>query len=344
VIDMEITLGHIAEHLGAELRNGSPETRISGLGTIQSAGSSQLSFLANPKYRSFLENTRAGAVICHADQAGFSPVPVLVVEQPYLAFAKASHLFDRAPRPAAGVHPSAVVDQQAVLEEGVSVGPNAVIERGACVGAGSVIMANCYVGEYARLGQDVRLWPNVTIYHGVTIGDRSTIHSNSVIGSDGFGFAPGRDGWSKVAQVGGVSVGNDVEIGSGTTIDRGAIDDTVIGNGVIIDNQVQVAHNVVVGDHTALAGQVGIAGSAKIGSRCLLGGAVGVSGHLEICDDVQVLGMTLVSGSITEPGIYASGMPADKHRKWRKNTARFRHLDELYRRVVKLEKKLPRGE
>lgn len=337
---MAQTLAEVAAATGARLE-GDGERVVTGLGTIQSATGEQLTFLANPRYRSYLENTRAAAVLCTAEEARHCPVAALVVDDPYLAFARISHRFDPAPARPPGIHPAAVVADGARVHESAHVGPNAVIEAGAEVGPGAVVVANSYVGAGAHLGAQVCLWPNVTIYHGVSLGDRTIIHAGSVIGSDGFGFAPDGGRWQKVAQVGGVRIGADVEIGAGVTIDRGAVEDTVLGNGVIIDNQVHIAHNVVIGDHTALAGKVGISGSARIGSHCMLAGMVGVAGHLEICDGVQVLGMSLVSRSINKPGIYASALPVDEDRNWRRNVARFRHLDELYRRVVRLEKRMP---
>ncbi|MZR61937.1 UDP-3-O-(3-hydroxymyristoyl)glucosamine N-acyltransferase [Alcanivorax sp. DP30] len=331
------TLGELARILDAELV-GDAEQPVDGMGTIQSATGTQMTFLANPRYRSYLEQTRAAVVLLQDDQREFCPVAALIVKDPYLAFAKASALFEVAPQAQPGIHPSAVVDDAATVSATASIGPNAVIDAGAQIGDGAVIMANTVIGAGSIIGDQCRIWPNVTIYHGVTIGPRTIIHANSVLGADGFGFAFNGAGWTKVHQVGGVRIGADVEIGAGTTIDRGAIDDTIIGNGAILDNQIQVAHNVIIGDHTALAGKVGIAGSSKIGSYCLLGGAVGVSGHIEICDKVQVLGMTLVSSSITKPGTYGSALPADEQTRYRKNVARFRKLDELARRVRKLER------
>ena len=332
-----LSLGEIAEYLGAQL-HGDAGVQVDSLGTLQSAQPGQLSFLANPRYRSWLEQTRASAVLCRPDQQPFCPVAALVVDDPYLAFARISHRFDSRPRHAAGVHPSALVANTAQLGDSVSLGPNVVVEEGAVLGDGCVVMANSVIGAGSKLGARVTVWPNVTICHGVVIGDRTNIHPGAVIGSDGFGFAPSPDGWHKVAQVGGVRIGNDVDIGAGTTVDRGAIDDTFIGDGVIIDNQVQVAHNVRIGAHTAIAGKAGIAGSVTIGERCLIAGAVGISGHLEITDDVQVMAMTLVTKSITEPGVYASGQPADRQDRWRRNTVRSRQLDDLFSRVSVLEK------
>ncbi len=332
------TLAELARLLDAELVGGDADQPVDGMGTIQSATATQMTFLANPRYRSYLEQTRAAVVLLQEDQCEFCPVPALIVKDPYLSFARASALFEVAPQAQPGVHPSAVVDLSVVVPTTASIGPNVVIDADVQIGEGVVVMANAVIGAGSCIGERCRIWPNVTIYHGVTVGPRTIIHANSVLGADGFGFAFNGAGWTKVHQVGGVRIGADVEIGAGTTIDRGAIDDTIIGNGAILDNQIQVAHNVIIGDHTALAGKVGIAGSSRIGSYCLLGGAVGVSGHIEICDKVQVLGMTLVSSSITRPGTYGSALPADEQTRYRKNVARFRKLDELARRVRKLER------
>lgn len=332
-----LTLAQLAAELGAEL-HGDGNTLVSGLGTLKSAGPGELTFLANPKYRPYLEQTRAAAVLCTPDQVSASPVPALAVDQPYLAFARASRFFDRTPAVAPGIHPSAIVAPSAVVDASAAIGPHAVVEEDVHIGAGVVLMANTFVGARSRIGPGSRLWPGVVVYHDVVIGERVMVHANSVIGSDGFGFAPSKAGWVKIFQVGGVRIGDDTDIGACTTIDRGAIEDTVIGKGVIIDNQVQIAHNVVIGDHTAMAGKAGVSGSSTVGSRCLIGGGVGVAGHLEITDDVQVLGMSLVSGSITRPGTYASGGLLDEHTRWRKNTVRTRQLDDLFRRVRQLEK------
>lgn len=334
---MALTLAQLAEELGAQL-HGPGDIELTGVGTLRSAGPGELSFLANPRYRAYLEATRAGAVLCTPDEVENCPVPALAVANPYLAYARASRHFDRTPAAEPGIHPSAVVHETARVHETASIGPNVVIEAGARIGAHAVLMANVYVGRDAVLGEHVRLWPGVVIYHEVSIGNRSVVHANTVIGSDGFGFAPSREGWVKVAQTGSVRIGDDVDIGASTTIDRGAIEDTVIGNGAIIDNQVMIAHNVVIGEHTAIAGTTGIAGSTRIGRNCVFAGAVGVAGHLEICDNVQVLGMSLVSRSLTKPGVYGSGLPVEDERNWRRNAVRLRQLDDLFRRVKALEK------
>lgn len=331
-----LTVAQLAEALGAEVR-GNADHSITGLGTLEGAIPSQLAFLANKRYAGQLAETQAGAVLLAAEHADSCPATALVISDPYLAFAKASQFFQVAPIAEPGIHPSASVAEPHLLPENISIGANVVVEAGVRLGEGTVISANVTIGANCQLGQSCRIWPGVVLYHGVTMGDRCTVHANTVIGSDGFGFAFNGAGWTKLHQVGGVSIGNDVEIGANTTIDRGAIEDTVISNGVILDNQIQIAHNVVIGEHTAIASKVGISGSSKIGAYCMLAGAVGVAGHLEICDKVQVLGMSMVTSSITTPGVYGSGLPADDHRRYRKNVARFRNLDELARRVKKLE-------
>lgn len=338
-----LRLRDIAAHIGAELRAApaspdAPEVMVSALAPVQDAGPGTLTFVASPKYRAHLAGTQATAVIVSPALAAECPVAALVVDKPYLAYAKASRLFSKAPLPAPGIHPSAVVHARAVVDAGAHVGPLAVIEEGAEVAAGAIIGAHCHVGAGSRIGRDVRLWPNVTIYHGVTVGARTVIHAGCVIGGDGFGFAPDAGKWVKIEQVGGVVIGEDVEIGALTTIDRGAIGDTVIGNGVILDDQVHIAHNVTVGDYTAMAGKSGISGSSKVGRHCLISGMSGLVGHIELCDGVQVSGMTAVTRSISEPGIYTGGTGMMPHAEWTKNAARFRQLDALARRVADLER------
>lgn len=332
-----LTLAEIAEKLEGEL-HGDGDLTVSRLATIQSATADALTFLANPRYRSYLETTGAGAVLCTAEQAQHSPVATIVVKNPYLAFARISHDFDPRPQQPPGVHPSAVIAADVSVPASAHIGAQVVIEAGTCLGEGCVIMAGCYIGAGCTLGDQVRLWPHVTLYHQVVIGDRSVVHANSVIGADGFGFAHTGSAWTPIAQVGGVVIGNDVNIGASTTIDRGAVESTRIGDGVIIDNQVQIAHNVVIGEHTAIAGSSGISGSVTIGRYCLIGGACGVAGHLEICDQVQISGMSRVTGNITEPGTYASGTTLDKVGVWRKSAVHFRHLHDIHQRLKRLEK------
>lgn len=330
------TLDEIASELGATL-HGSGDLRISGIASLASAGPEQLTYLANPALRDRLARCRAAAVLCRRDDLDQCPVPALEVDDPYAAFARISRHFAPAPAPAPGVHPAAVIDSSVSVPASASIGPGVVIEADVELGEGVVVMAGSVIGPGARLGEGVKIHPNVTIYHGVSLGPRTIIHAASVLGSDGFGYAPSRDGWIKVAQVGRLRIGADVEIGAGCTIDRGALDDTVIEDGVILDNQVHIGHNVFVGEHTAIAGQVGIAGSARIGRRCMLAGQVGVNSHIGICDDVQLLGKAMVTRSIDSPGAYGSGLPAQEQRLWQRTVARVRRLDELFRRVRKLE-------
>jgi UDP-3-O-[3-hydroxymyristoyl] glucosamine N-acyltransferase len=331
-------LGEIAKALGAELR-GDPEARVSGLATLQAAGPDQLSFLANPAYARHLVDTRAAAVILSPVAAGDRLNNVLLLENPYLGYARLSHWFDPAPVAPPGIHPAAVVDASAIIATSASIGPNAVIEADVVIGEQVVIGAGCVIGARTSIGSGSIIRARVTLAHDVVMGQRCHILSGAVIGSDGFGFANEKGEWHRIAQLGRVILGDDVEVGANTTIDRGALDDTVIGNGVKLDNLIQIAHNVRIGDHSAMAAMVGIAGSTRIGSHCVFGGASGVAGHLEIANGVHLTGMTLVTGDIREPGVYSSGTSADTNRRWRKNAVRFRQLDALARRVKELEKK-----
>lgn len=332
-------LEDIAAALGADLK-GDPDVRISGLATLQAASAGQISFLANPSYARYLRETRASAVIASPATAGDAPTNVLLLDNPYLGYARLSHWFDPAPVPAPGVHPSAVIDPSARLAAGVSVGPHVVIDAEAELGEQVVIGAGTVIGARTVIGSQSVIRPRVTLSHDVVLGQRCHILSGAVIGSDGFGFANEKGVWHRIAQLGRVVLGNDVEVGANTTIDRGALDDTVIGNGVKLDNLIQIAHNVQIGDHSAMAAMVGIAGSTRIGRNCVFGGASGVAGHLNVADQVHLTGMTLVTGDIREPGVYSSGTSADTNRQWRKNAVRFRQLDALARRIKELEKKL----
>jgi UDP-3-O-[3-hydroxymyristoyl] glucosamine N-acyltransferase len=331
-------LQEIADALGASLR-GDPDTLITGLATLQAAGPGQISFLANAAYGKYLKETRASAVIVSPDQAENSPTNVLLLDNPYMGYARLSHWFDPAPVAPPGIHPTAVVDESAYIDETASVGPHVVIEADASVGAHVAVGAGTIIGARSRIGDHTVIRPRVTLAHDVSVGQRCHILSGAVIGSDGFGFANEQGTWHRIAQLGGVELGDDVEVGANTTIDRGALENTVIGKGVKLDNLIQIAHNVQIGDHSAMAAMVGIAGSSRIGRHCVFGGASGVAGHLDIADQVHLTGMTLVTGDIREPGVYSSGTSADTNRNWRKNAVRFRQLDALARRVRELEKK-----
>jgi len=332
------TLAEVAEQLEARLV-GDASRQVTGLATLREAGPSQIAFLANRAYLKDLPGTRAGAVLLSPELAESCPVDRIELANPYLGYAALSRLFDPLMRrKKAGVHPSAVVAKSAILGENVEIGPNAVIEAGVELGDEVVVGPGSVVGADSRIGQGSRLHANVTVYHGVIIGAWANLHSGAVIGADGFGFAHDGAGWQKIAQLGGVVLGDDVEVGSCSSIDRGALGDTVIGNDVKIDSQVQIAHNVQIGDHCALAGCVGIAGSTRVGRHCMLGGGVGLAGHLTLCDGVQITGMSLVTNSILEPGIYSSGTGAMPNAQWRKNAVRFKQLDELAKRLARLEK------
>jgi UDP-3-O-[3-hydroxymyristoyl] glucosamine N-acyltransferase len=335
---MGATLGELAVRFGCELR-GDPDVRIETVGTLPGAGPGALAFFVNPRLRGELARTRAAAVVLAAGSAAACPVPVLVSSQPHATFARIATLLHPPRIAPAGIHPSAVVSRGASVAASASVGPLAVVEDGARVGERAQVGPGCLVGAGVVVGDDVVLVARVTLCHGVSIGARSVLHPGAVIGADGFGFAPEGPSWVKVPQVGSVRIGEDVEIGANSTVDRGAIEDTVIAEGVKIDNQVQVGHNVRIGAHTAIAGCVGIAGSATIGARCQLAGQVGVAGHLSICDDVVLTARALVVGDITEPGVYASAVPVEKFADWRRILARLKRLDTLARKVNALDRR-----
>jgi UDP-3-O-[3-hydroxymyristoyl] glucosamine N-acyltransferase len=343
-----LTLGEVADRLGLECR-GDRARCLTGLANLALAEPGQLSFLANPKYRKFLSQTRASAVIVSPQVvaelvAELDPASIhfdcLVSDNPYLSYARASHLFDRRPRPAPGVDATAIVAADAKLQPGVSIGPRCVIGAGVEIGANTSVGPGTVIGAHSRIGAGCTLHANVTLYHAIQVGDDCIIHSGAVIGADGFGFAPGPNGWEKITQLGSVRIGRGVEIGANTTVDRGALEDTLIGDGAVIDNLCQIAHNVQIGEGTAIAGCVGIAGSAVIGAHCMIGGGAGIAGHLTIADGVQVQGRARIIGSIDKPGSYTSGTGMMETSVWRRNAVRFGQLDELYKRVVELEKQL----
>ena len=332
-----ITLGELAQQFDLQL-SGDAQRPIAGLAPLAAAGPDQVSFLSNKKYASQLSDTRAAAVVIHPDLAEQCPVATLTTTDPYLAFARMTAVFDRSPAGTAGVHPTAVVAEDARLGPGVAIAANAVVESGAEIGEGAVIGANCFIGQGSRVGARTRINPGVVIYHDVHLGDDCIVHSQTVLGADGFGFAPNGGGWTKIYQLGGVRIGHRVEIGASTTIDRGALEHTVLEDGVIIDDQVHIAHNCRIGKNTAIAGCTGMAGSTIIGANCTIAGAVGLVGHIEICDGVHITVMSMVTRSITEPGVYSSGTPMSPTREWRKNAVRFSQLDNIHKRLVALEK------
>ena len=336
---MAVTLAELAKRFHCELR-GDAGVEIDGVASLASAGPRSITFVANPAYLPQLAHTKAGAVLlCAADAAGYAG-SALITSNPHLSFARILAYLHPEPRHAPGVHASALVDPGARLAASAAVGALVVIESGAIIGERVYIGPGCHIGGEVHIGDDSRLLGRVTVLKGCRIGKHAVIHPGAVIGSDGFGFA--RDGvrWEKVRHLGRVIIGDDVEIGANTTIDRGAMDDTIIGDGVKLDNLIQIAHNVQIGEHSALAACVGVAGSAKIGKRCAIGGQAGVLGHLEIADDVQVAATSLVTGSVSTPGMYSSSIPAEPVALWRKNVARLRQLDDVVRRLIKLERKI----
>jgi len=341
---MGFRLIEIAEYLEAELVSASGssdagEIFIEGIADPESATVGKISFVSSRKYVELAKGTKASALIISPDLVSAFDIPLLVVEDPYMAYAWLSGKFVEA-RPAAGIHPSAVIADSAEIGSGVHVGANAVILDGAVIADNTIIGACTVVGSRVSIGSGTMLYPNVTLYHAVEIGKDCIIHAGSVIGSDGFGFAPTKSGYVKIHQLGTVIVGDNVEIGANVSIDRGALGNTEIHSGAKIDNLVHIAHNCVIGSHTALAGQVGMAGSTKIGQRCSFGGQVGIAGHLDIADDVHALGQSRVTKSVSKSGVYSSGTGTTEIKTWRKNAARFNQLDELFRRVNALEKLL----
>lgn len=339
----DVALGEVARALGGELI-GPADLRIDRIGPLDGATPSTLSFLSNPRYASQLADTKAGCVIVApafrdvAAQRGAA----IVADDPYVYFAKLTQWWARRvlPVPTAGIHPTAVVSPAARVGQGVRIEAFAVIEDEAVVGDGAVIGAHSVVGRGARVGAGSRLAPRVSLLHGCSLGERCILHSGVVIGADGFGFAQEHGHWIKIEQLGGVRIGNDVEIGANTCVDRGALADTVIEDGVKLDNLIQIAHNVHIGAHTAMAGCVGIAGSTRIGAYCTIAGGVGVAGHLTLVDHVHVTAMSLVSRSLLKPGVYSGAFPIDDNKDWEKNAATLRQLHALRERVRTLEKKL----
>ena len=326
------TARELADRFGLEL-HGDGDVRIQGVATLAHAGPGDLGFLANPRYRSQLGESRAGLVVMREADVAHAPMAALVARDPYAAFARMAALFEPKPEHPPGIHPSAVIAPEAVIDPSAHVGPFVSIGARTHVGAAAVIGAGSVIGEDCVIGAGSELIARVTLVTRVRLGQRVRIHPGAVLGADGFGLAMENGRWIKVPQLGGVVVGDDCEIGANTCIDRGALDDTVLEEDVRLDNQIQVGHNVRIGAHTAMAGCSAVAGSAKIGRYCLIGGAAGVLGHLEICDQAVVTAMSLVTHSIREPGEYSSGTPLMDNRSWRRSAARFKQLDKLFREV-----------
>ena len=318
--------------------HGDGSVSVRGVATLASAGNGQLAFLANPRYRNQLAASQASVVVLREEDASSAPHTALIARDPYTTFAKIAALFESQPVREPGLHPSAAIDSRASIAAGAHVGPFVVVGANSRIGEGCVIGPGCVIGEDCEVGAGSELGARVTLVTRVRLGQRVRIHPGAVLGADGFGLAMDAGRWIKVPQLGGVVVGDDCEIGANTTIDRGALGDTVLEEDVRLDNQIQIGHNVHIGAHTAMAGCSAAAGSAKIGRYCLIGGAAGVLGHLEICDKVTITAMSLVTHSIREPGEYSSGTPLTDNRTWRKNAARFKQLDSLARRLPGVRK------
>ena len=336
---MKYTLGELAEHVSGDVK-GDASCEIESVATLKNADASQISFLTNPIYRKQLASSKAGAVIMSAADAENSPVNAIVTNNPYAAYAKIAALLHPAEAFPAGIDAAAHVADDTHIANTVSIAAGAVVESGVTLADSVRIGPGCVVQKNAKIGANTVLTANVTVAHDCHIGERNIFHPGVVIGGDGFGQAIDDGKWIKVPQLGRVVIGDDVEIGANTTIDRGAIENTVIEDNVKIDNQIQIAHNVKIGAHTAIAASSAIAGSTTIGKHCRIAGMVGIVGHVEITDNVTITGKSMVSSSIKKAGVYSSGTPLELNQQWRKNTVRFKHLDEMAKRLNKLEKQL----
>jgi len=332
------TLQELAKFLAAEFW-GDPNCFITGIGSLDKATPDQISFLKDSHYSKYLATTKAAAVIARPEYAKQDSGNWIVVNDPYLAYAKISVFFDDAPTVSPGIHPTALVGEDCEIGAGVSIGPYCVIGQRVKISENVQIAAGSVVSDDVVIGEKTKLCANVVLYHKVKIGKRGLLHSGAVIGSDGFGNANEKGVWHKIYQLGTVIIGNDVEIGANTTIDRGAIGDTIIEDGVKLDNQIQVGHNVHIGAHTAIAGCTGIAGSTKIGRYCMIGGGVGITGHVEITDGVIISGKSAIGKSITKPGMYASSIPAMPYRTWGRVLVRLAQLEDIVHRLNALENK-----
>lgn len=340
---MAFTLREIAGQIGAQLQ-GEPETTVVDIAPLHRATADQLSFLSSPKFASHLQSTAAVAVIIHPDQQSGFQGNVLLMEDPYLGYARAAALFHPFVLEQQGVHPTAVVDPAATIAESAWIGPQSVIMAGATVGESTYVGPGCVVEANVQVGSNSRLMANVSLMRDTVVGEACIIHPGAVLGSDGFGFANENGCWIKIPQLGRVVVGDRVEIGANTTIDRGALEDTVIGDGVKLDNLVHIAHNVQLGDHCAMAAMVGVAGSTTIGAGSTFGGQAGIVGHLEIAAGTHCTARTLVTQSIHKPGVYSSATTADLNAKWRRNSVQFKKLNESIQRLRRVEKKIQRLE
>lgn len=336
---MNYTLQALADKIGATV-HGDGNCVIKQLATLADATSGQIAFLSNSKYKAQLTDTKASAVIVNDDCLADCPTNALVMQKPYIGYAMLAQLLNTTPKPADNIHSTAVVDASASLGKNVSIGANAVIESGVSLADNVCVGAGCFIGKDAIIGENTQLWANVSIYHQVKMGANCLVQSNTVIGSDGFGYANDKGRWVKIPQLGTVVIGDNVEIGASTTIDRGALGNTIIHSGVILDNQIQIAHNVEIGAGTAMAACSVIAGSSTIGENCTIAGLVGINGHIDITDNCMFTGMTMVTKSIKESGVYSSGMPCAPNKEWNKSNARIRKLDSVNAKIKALEQAL----
>jgi UDP-3-O-[3-hydroxymyristoyl] glucosamine N-acyltransferase len=334
---VRLSLGELAAKFGCELI-GDPDVVISSVSTLADSHAGSISFLANSAYKSQLLLTSASAVIVRSNDAGDCPVAAVIADDPYLTYARIATALHPVKSFSPGVHESAVVSSSANIAESAHIAAHVVVGDDVSIGEDVFVGPGSFVGDRCHVGSATRLVANVTLVQDVTLGRRNVVQPGVVIGADGFGNAQSESGWVKVPQIGGVKIGDDVEIGANTTIDRGAIGDTIIANGVRLDNLIQIAHNVQIGEHTAMAATVGISGSVIIGKRCLFAGRAGVSGHVTICDDTIVGAAAVVTKDIKEPGIYSSFFAAEKDKSWKRKVARFRRIESLNDRVAKLEK------
>ena len=341
---MMLTLEKLAELTGSKVK-GDGSYQLQGVMSLEEAGEGEISFVSSPKYKKYLEASKASAVILSPALAKDYSGNALINDDPYLTFAKTVSIFHAKNLPSSSIHSSAVIAENAEISKQANIAANVVIESGVIIEEDVTVGAGSFIGENSVLKKNVQLFPNVTLYSDTKIGRNSIIHSGAVIGADGFGFAPQKDkSWYKILQVGNVVIGSDVEIGANTTIDRAALGSTEIANGVKLDNQIQISHNVKIDEHTIIAGGALIAGSTKIGKRCQIGGAAAIAGHLTIADNVIISGRAMVISSINKAGVYTSGIVIEENKKWRRNAARFRQLDEMAKTIKRLEKKLEERE
>ncbi|EGQ8445253.1 UDP-3-O-(3-hydroxymyristoyl)glucosamine N-acyltransferase [Vibrio alginolyticus] len=338
-----LTLAELATITGGELF-GDESLVVSRVAPMDKAQEGDVTFLSNPKYAKHLSECQATVVMVKAEHKDQCVGNALVVSDPYVAFARVVQAMDTTPKPADDIAPSAVIAADVKMGENVTIGANAVIETGVELGDNVSVGAGCFIGKNAKLGNNTKLWANVTIYHEVSLGDYCLVQSGTVIGSDGFGYANDKGEWIKIPQLGSVRIGNRVEIGACTTIDRGALEDTIIEDNVILDNQLQIAHNVQIGYGTVMPGGTIVAGSTKIGKYCQIGGASVLNGHITIADGVAITGMGMVMRSIEEKGLYSSGIPLQTNREWRKTATRVHRIDEMNKRLKAVEKQLEQKE